>query len=110
VFIEIGAGMVKHPRDMVAYRHELPDDIVVWHVEKTKHESELREALGYGYGEPICFYDIQTVMEKLGLVTAEDVFYREWGDVCYLISNGPLSDEQLLAQVKEYAPSAEAEP
>jgi hypothetical protein len=97
--------MVKHPRDVIAYRHELPDDIVVWHVESTKHESELKEALGYG--EPICFYEVQTVMDKLGL--AGDYFYREWGDVCYLISNRPLSDEQLLAQVKQYAPSAEGD-
>jgi hypothetical protein len=89
---------MEHPRDFVAERHDLPAGVAVWYVECTKYESDLKETLGYG--EPIYFYNIETVMDKLGL-GEDDERNRPWGRVCYLLSNGPLSDEQLLAEVKE---------
>ena len=76
------------------------EKLAVDHVEHTKYENELKEALGYGTA--VYFYPIAEVLEKLGLGSEE--FSPMYGDVAFLVSNHPLNEEQLLKEVKAYIP------
>jgi hypothetical protein len=78
--------------------------LVIEHVENTKYEEELKRVLAET--RPAYFYDIADVLLDLDLEGAED-FIPCYGDIAFLVSNQPLSNEQLLAEVKQYLPEAE---
>ena len=80
------------------------EELVVQHVENTKYENDLKEALGYG--EPVYFYKIEEILQNLNLDPGDE-FSPSYGDVAFLVSNQPLSDDQLRAEVKPYIPEQE---
>ncbi len=77
------------------------EKLVVQHVENTKYERDLKQALGYG--EHVYFYAIHEIFENLEL-DPECEFQPMYGDVAFLVANQRLSDEQLRAEVEQYIP------
>jgi hypothetical protein len=74
---------------------------MVKHIQCGEYESDLKEELKKV--RPAYFYDIGDIILDLD-PDLYDRFQPMFGEVAYLVSNEPLTNEQLLAEAKEYLP------